>query len=117
MDQQEIDTQRILDKRVQETNKEIQEEFDRLSRIGVNALSSAEADFIRARRSYLSDRQLQEFESVLAKQQEKQEPKTGVNYKELQKRAADLGIKAVGVKKEELEQLVADAENDLKEEN
>ena len=110
-------------------NPEAQQELQRIIDLGPDAISPADADFLRARRDYLNSEQKRVFASVLkAKPVEKveeqpeevvedeqseqssedQQPESSLN--DLRARAKELGINSFGKKKEELQKLIEEAE-------
>jgi len=74
----------------------------------VGELLEHEIFFLRARRSYLNGKQMRKFESIFEdKVKEMNKKEDDVSYKELQKKASELGITpVVGVSKDELTRLI-----------
>ncbi len=121
--------QEIIEKREQQTLKEMHEELARIAKLGAS-LTPTDAAFIRARKSYLTSDQKEFWKDALNEKPAKKaktpevedsgedtgagEDQTNelsnLSYKELQARATEHGIKAVGVSRPELEKLVAEAE-------
>lgn len=91
------------EKRAIDVKEEIMDKLDSLYEMGVSALTNNDKAFIRARASYLTGDMKEEFAPLFV--QPKEEVKD-----DLKERAKALGIKYVGVKKEDLEKAVADAE-------
>lgn len=99
---------------------EVRNKLYALVKLEPAALTEANAAFLRARRSYLTKEQVEKFKDILWEEYPGQnkgmkkgegKPETvqaKESYKSLQERAAKLGIKAVGVKRDELEKLVAE---------
>lgn len=78
---------------------------DILAKAKGSPLSESDVVFLTARRAYLSDK-----EKKLIKG--KKSP-GDLSYKAMQKRASELGLKSVGVKKADLEASIIEAENKL----
>ena len=133
--------QEKISKREQQTLNEIQEELNRIAKLGAS-LSPDDEKFIRARKIYLNADQREMWAAVLKKksatpapaeeeaerkaEEERKAKEEGgktsdegkgkeselskLPYKDLQTRAKELGVKAVGVPRKDLEKSVAEAE-------
>lgn len=88
-------------------NKEAQEVLNNIVKKEPYELTEADKGFLRARRSYVSAEDMERFSSVF----EDIEETPTLSYQDLVKKAKELGIKHQGVKKAELEQLIAEAQN------
>lgn len=91
-------------------NEQDQEIFNKIVKSNPEELVDSERKFLRARRSYLNHEQERVFADVLAEKPQKEEATEIVSYKDLQTKAADLGIKSVGVSREDLEKAIAEKE-------
>lgn len=80
-------------------NEEAQKEFDRIVDLSVEELRPSDIIFLKARASYLTEYQREKFQSVLNPTQE-------YTYRELQKLAAQKGIKTVGMTRAQLEEVI-----------
>lgn len=65
----------------------------------VDSITPGDIEFLKARKSYLTQEQLEKFAFVFGTQKK-------YTYKELQKLATERGIKAVGKKADELKRLL-----------
>jgi len=75
------------------------------------ALTEGDIIFLKARKNYLDQVQTAIYESVLNQEQKKETDL--VPYRELQRKANSLGIKSVGVPREELEVAIRTVEQNL----
>lgn len=78
--------------------------FNRITAKEQAALTSTEIEFLKARTSYLTPEQKDYFRDIFM-------PK-GEDYKELQRQAKELGLKAVGVNRKDLEEVIQKAKNE-----
>ena len=85
-------------------DSETQAFFDNILQKDITALTEGDIIFLRARRSYLNPEQEEKYKDFI-KVEEK------ISYKTLMEHAKGLGLKVrVGLKREQLEQMIADAE-------
>lgn len=100
-------------------NPEAQAVLDEILKINPKDLNVDQRAFLRARRTYLKDSQLEEYQEVLeAEEVVEESAETGkVDYKELLTRAKELGYTGGRVQRSELEKFIANAEEEAKKQN
>lgn len=102
---------KLIAKREEQTMKELHDELNRLTRLGVSALTASDRRFIRARAEYLSEKQAKMFESVLNESQETPEQDDTLNLADLKERGDKVGVSyKVGMKKADFLSLIEEAE-------
>lgn len=101
-------------------NKEAQEYLDAILKKSPGSLTQPEKVFLKARRGYLKPSQLEEYKSVLEEEVVVEvvetevndaEPPTYLSTKDLKVKAESLEIDTKGKNRQELEDLIKQAEN------
>lgn len=101
-------------------NPEAQAVLDEILKINPKDLTKDQRDFLRARRTYLKDSQLEEYQEVLEAEEvvvENPTEEDKVDYKELLTRAKELGYTGGRVQRSKLEKFIANAEEEAKKQN
>jgi hypothetical protein len=80
-------------------NPEAQADFDRIVSLSVEELRETDIAILKARSSYLTESQREKFHAVF-------NPTPTHTYRELQKLAAQKGIKTVGMTRKQLEEAI-----------
>lgn len=84
-------------------NPEAQEKLEIIRNKEINSLTPGDIVFLRARRSYLNQEELERFSAVL------ESGKPVIAYKDLMNKAKEMGHKVkVGLTREELEKMVTE---------
>mgnify|MGYP001594940224 CR=1 FL=1 len=102
-------------------NPEAQEVLNKILAKSPAELNRAERDFLRARRSYLKPVQVEEYKEVLEEKEkpvkvveqvaDDTQPPTYISTSSLQLKATELGINPRKKTREQLEELIKEAEN------
>jgi len=86
-----------------------QKKLDSITAKEVLALTDSDIAFLKARKEYLTDGQVEIYEEIFSKEPstvKQSDPRRSRTYRAMQSQAKELGLKYVGVSREDLERSI-----------